>query len=77
MGGGIYILISIQKCAPIKIECEIGENTLRVPIPHNIKLEGLIEINLEINKLYSPTEINKNSLDERKLGIGVFSVQLL
>lgn len=74
---GMNVLLSVQDSKPITIECELGENTLCIPVPKELNLQGLVKIDLEINKQWIPAQINAESSDTRSLGLGIFSVQLL
>ncbi len=76
--GGMTVSVFFQDSKePVTVDCAIGENRLELSLPEDIKLYGLVKIELEVNRLWKPMEINKESSDTRKLGIGVFSVQLL
>lgn len=74
---GLNVLLSVQDSELVTIECELGENTLRIPIPKELNLKGLVKIDLKINKQWIPAQINAESSDTRSLGLGIFSVQLL
>lgn len=49
---------------------------MHIPIPEQIECQGLVKIRLKINKQWIPAEVNQESADTRKLGIGIFSLQL-
>lgn len=67
----------LQDGEKIEIECEPGENTIDICLSDESKLTGLIKIDISVNKLWRPIDINKNSNDDRLLGIGIFSVGLI
>ena len=56
-------------------KCKSGESTITFKIPSSWKIKDLIEVELEVSRLWSPSEYVE-STDTRKLGIGVYSVQV-
>lgn len=72
----ITISIFAQDCEICTAACESGEHVLHIPIPEQIECQGLVKIRLKINKQWIPAEVNQESADTRKLGIGIFSLQL-
>ena len=73
---GISMSIFAQGREIFSAACELGEQILHVPIPEDLELQGLVKIDLKINKQWTPAEVSRESLDTRKLGIGVFSVSV-
>lgn len=59
------------------IDSGVGRNNISIPIPDDFTDVGLIEIDLEIDRLWSPKDYNKYSTDERMLGLGVFSAEVI
>lgn len=55
--------------------CKPGRDTLSFDISDKIDVNGLTEIRLEVNALWSPDEYT-TSTDDRKLGIAVYSVTI-
>lgn len=70
------VTFTLQNEKSIVLNCELGENIGVIVLPENLKLSGLVKIDMGVEKLWKPSDINKDSTDERSLGIGVFSVEL-
>lgn len=70
------VTFTLQDEKSIVMNCELGENTGDIALPESLKLSGLVKLDISVDKLWKPSDINKESFDERPLGIGVFSVEL-
>ena len=71
------ITIILQGEERIEIVCELGESTANIDLPDDLNLTGLVKIDISVDKLWKPIDINKESSDDRLLGIGLFSIGLI
>lgn len=70
-----FVLQGGQNAA--ELICELGENYAELILPSDLNLKNLVQIDISVNKMWKPSDINSQSTDERLLGIGIFSVELL
>ncbi len=74
---GMSVAIFLQDEKALTVYCESGEHYTEIVLPADLKLKGLVKIELVVNKQWRPMDINAESIDDRELGIGVFSVGLI
>lgn len=70
------VKITLQDSVTVEMTCELGEKYAECLLSEPVQWNGLVKIELEVNKLWKPSDMNKESGDTRELGIGVFSVGL-
>lgn len=74
---GICLSLLLDGKYNIDIQCEPGENLIEIPLRSGMVFRGLVEIELGVNFIWKPTDINPDSADTRELGVGIFSIGLV
>ena len=72
----MQISIKVQGKEIAILSCDMGENVTEIFAGQLKGIKGLVQIDMTVNRMWSPKAVNAMSDDERELGVGIFSVEM-